>query len=301
MAPARGPVYPGSHAKAQHLRHPWIPGLPRARLRPPAAAVPSRPGAPQGRRRAVTPQNAHGGHHPEWVPPLPRTEAPFRPFAPQRGPGSPHTLGMQGGTPEQRPETRNPSRSRRRSRKPPPAARRVVFLEDTDREHRGPNDLHTQRASSTTDPRRRSKRPRTERAHIPTIPTSAERERQAQLHTGPRRAADGASSSSATSLPGSAASPLRGGQHATDKQPRKPAASQVPVQGMGGQCPEPPLLRERGAMTPVPNRGTGHPTNRARAPRGSQPQLQHSPTARARRAHRNNRSTARAAQGRTRK
>ena len=29
-----------------------------------------------GRQRAVTPQNAHGGHHPEWVPPLARTEAP---------------------------------------------------------------------------------------------------------------------------------------------------------------------------------------------------------------------------------
>ena len=30
-----------------------------------------------GRRRAVTPQNADGGHHPEWVPPLARTEAPY--------------------------------------------------------------------------------------------------------------------------------------------------------------------------------------------------------------------------------
>ena len=30
-----------------------------------------------GRRRAVAPQNAHRGHHPEWVPPLARTEAPY--------------------------------------------------------------------------------------------------------------------------------------------------------------------------------------------------------------------------------
>ena len=30
-----------------------------------------------GRRRAVTPQNANGGHHPERVAPLARTEAPY--------------------------------------------------------------------------------------------------------------------------------------------------------------------------------------------------------------------------------
>ena len=78
----------------------------------------------------------------------------LRLFAPRRGPGSPHTSGMQGGRPEQRQETRNPSRSRRRSRTPPPAAQRVVLHEDTDRDHGGPNDPHAQRTSSTTDPRR---------------------------------------------------------------------------------------------------------------------------------------------------
>ena len=150
--------------------------------------------------------------------------SPLQLFAPRRGPGSPHSSWMQGGTPEQGQETRNPSRSRRRRRTTLPAARRVVFHEDTDRGLGGPNDPHTQRASSTTDPRRRSKRPRSERAHIPTIPTPAERERQAALHTGPHRAADGASSSSATSLPGSAAGPLPGGQQATDTRPREPAA-----------------------------------------------------------------------------
>ena len=49
--------------------------------------------------------------------------SPLRPFAPRRGPGSPHTSGKQGGTPKQRQETRNRSRSRHRSRTPPPAAR----------------------------------------------------------------------------------------------------------------------------------------------------------------------------------
>ena len=64
--------------------------------------------------------------------------SPLRPFAPRRSPGSPHASRVQGDTPEQRQETRHPGRSRRRSRTPPPAARRVVFNEDMDRDHRGP-------------------------------------------------------------------------------------------------------------------------------------------------------------------
>ena len=180
--------------------------------------------------------------------------SPLRPFAPRGGPGSPHTSGMQGSTPEQRRDTRNPSGSRRRSRTPPSAARRVVFHEDTDRAYGGPNDLHAQRASSTTDPRRRSKRPRNERAHIPTIPTPAERERQAALPTGPRRAEDRVSSPSATSLPGSADGPLPGGRHATDKQPREPAANQRPAQGVGGQPPQHPAQRA-GRDDTVPGHG----------------------------------------------
>ena len=59
--------------------------------------------------------------------------------------------------------------------------------------------------------------------------------------------------------------------------------------------------RERGTVTPVRDTGNGHPTNWARTPRGSPPQLQHSQTAGARRAHRDNRSTTRAAQERTKK
>ena len=136
--------------------------------------------------------------------------SPLRPFAPRRSQGSAHTSGLQGGTPERHQETRNPGCSWRRCRTLPSAARRVVFREDTDRGHGGPSDLHAQRTSSTTDPRRRSNRPRTKRAHIPTIPTPAERERQAALHTDPNWAADGGLSSFATSLPGSAAGPLPG-------------------------------------------------------------------------------------------
>ena len=205
--------------------------------------------------------------------------SPLRPFAPRRGAGSPHTSGMQGGTPEQRQETRNPSHSRRRSHTPPPAARRVVFHDDTDRDHGGPNEPHAQRASSTTDRRRRSQRPRTERVHIPTIPTPAERERQAALHTGHRPAADGASSSSTTSFPGSVADPLPGGQHATDMRPREPAADQRPAQGVGGQPPQHPRPRAgrddtgpRHGHPPPDQQGpctTGIPT-----PAATQPNLQ---------------------------
>ena len=109
-----------------------------------------------------------------------------------------------------------------------------------DRDYGGPCDLHAQRTSSTADPRRRSKRPRTERAHIPTILTPVERERQAALHAGSRRAADGAFSWSAASLPGSAANPLSGEPHATDTRPREPAADPRPAQRAGGQPPPQP-------------------------------------------------------------
>ena len=48
MALTRGPAHPDSHAKAQHLGHPWVPGLPGTRLRPPATTVRRGPGAAQG-------------------------------------------------------------------------------------------------------------------------------------------------------------------------------------------------------------------------------------------------------------
>ena len=184
VAPTRSPAHLYSHANAQHLGHPWISQLPGVRLKPPATTVSRGPRAPQGRRHAVTPNDATRGHHPGLVPPLARTEAPSDP---RRDQGSPHTQCMQSGTPERHQETTRPGRPRRRSRTPPPAARQVVLQEDMDRGHGGPNDLNAQQKSSATDPRRRSRRPRTERAHIPTIPTPAERERQAALQTDPHQ------------------------------------------------------------------------------------------------------------------
>ena len=171
--------------------------------------------------------------------------SPLRPFAPRRDRGSPHTPGMKGGTPDRHQEARNPDRSQRCSRTPPPAARRVVFHEGTNRGHGGPNHQPARQVSSAANPRRRSKRPRTERTHIPTFPTPNERARQAALHTGPRQATDGASSSSAASLPESPASQLPAGRNATDTRPRGPAADQRPEQGVEGRTPQsaPPASR----------------------------------------------------------
>ena len=188
--------------------------------------------------------------------------SPLPPFAPRRSPGSPCASGVQGGTPEQRQEARNPGRSCRCSRTLPPAARRVVFHEDMDRDCWGPCDPHARRPSSTADPRRRSKTCRTEWMHIPAILTPVERKRQAALHADPHQAAGEASSSSAASLPGSAANPLSGGPHAADTRPRAPAADPSPTQGAGGQPP--PQSRGRQA-TKDTSRQPGHDASGPRA------------------------------------
>ena len=147
-----------------------------------------------GRRHAETPWNARRVHHPGGVPPLAHTEAPCDRLPRGGARVVPTPQGLHSGTPKQRQETGNPGQSRRRSRTPPPAARRVVFHEDMDREHGGSCDPHARRPSSTTDTRRRSKRPRTERTHITTILTPVERERQAALHADSHHAAEEAPS-----------------------------------------------------------------------------------------------------------
>ena len=164
--------------------------------------------------------------------------SPLRPFAPRRNPGSPHASRVQGDTPEQRQETRHPGRFRRRSRTPPPAARRVVFNEDMDRDHGGPRNPQARQTSSTSDPKRHSKRPRTERTHIPTILTPAEREQQATLQANRCETAGETSSSSAASLPGSAANPLPRGPHATDTRPREPAPDPSPFRSPEAARPQ---------------------------------------------------------------
>ena len=240
------PGSPGYQGHTSGHRRPWSQDVPE----PPGQAArrnsPERPqGPPPGRG---SPSGAY--------------RSPLRPFAPRRGLGSPHASGVHSGTLEQRQETGNPGRSRRRSRTLPPAARRVVLNEDMDRGHGIPCDPHARRPSSTTDPRRRSKRPRAERTHIPTILTPVERERQAALHADSHQAAEEASSSSAASLPGSAANPLSGGPHTADTRPREPAADQSPAQGAGGQPPPQPRGRQ---ATEDTSRQPGHDTSGPKA------------------------------------
>ena len=107
---------------------------------------------------------------------------------------------------------------------------------------------------------------------IPTIPMLAERSQQAALQTGPHQATDGASSSSAASVPESAAGPLLGGRNAAETRPRGPAADQLPEQGVGAETFKAPP-RKQGVAAPAPGTGTGLRTTWAHAPRGSPPWL----------------------------
>ena len=176
----------GLHIRRAMQRHNiWaIPGSPgyqghaSEHQRPRSQEVPEPP-------RQTARQDSPGQHQG----PQPGTyRSPLQPFAPRRERGSPHTPVMQGRTPERLQETRNPDQSWRRSRKPPPAARRVVFHDGTYRGHGGPNDRSVQQTSSASNPRRWSRRLRTEQTHIATIPTPAERARQAALNTAPHQA-----------------------------------------------------------------------------------------------------------------
>ena len=158
--------------------------------------------------------------------------SPLWPFAPRRSLGSPHASRVQGNTPEQRQESGHPGRSRRRSRTPPPAARRVVFNEDMDRDHWAPG-----------------------------TPTLGKHHRPPTPDAGPRGPAP-SGRTSAASLPGSAADPLPRGPHATDTQPREPAPDPSPTQGAGGQPS--PQSRSRQA-TEGTSRQPGHDASRPRA------------------------------------
>ena len=238
--------YQGHDSGHRRPRSQDVPELPR---QAPRGNSPERPGGPP------TGMGSPSGTY----------RSPLGTFAPRRGLGSPHASGMQGGTPEQRQETRNPGQSCRRSRTPPPAARRVVFHEDMDRDNGGPCDPHAQQTSSTTDPRRRSKRP------APNGRTSPPFSRQSSVSSRQRFTR------------------TRAGRQ-TEHPARLPPPSQV-------QRP----TRCRGDHTPrTRDKRSLRPTQGLRNERGNSPPR--SPeTAKPRRAHRSNGGTTRAAQGRTQK
>ena len=106
-----------------------IPGSPGYQGHAPVPQRPRSQEVPQPPRQAAQ-HNSPGRHQqpPSGLDsPSGTYRSPLRPFAPRRDRGSPHTPGVHGNTPERHQETRNPGRSRRPSRTPPPAARRVVF------------------------------------------------------------------------------------------------------------------------------------------------------------------------------
>ena len=253
--------------------------------------------------RQAARRKSPGGHHgppPGVGSPSATYRSPLGPFAPRRDQGSPHNPGVQGGTPKGHQETRSPGCSRHRSRTPPPAARRVVFHEGMDRGHGGPNDSNAQPTSSVTDSRRWSKRPAPNGRTSPPFPRQlSESNRQRSTQTPTRQQTE---SPTRPLPPSQSRQPARCQGDSAPRTHGQGHSGPTNGQNMGwGDKPLNASPRERGAMTPVTDTGTGHPTNWAHTPRGSPPQLQYSQTAGARRSHRDNGSTTRAARERTKK
>ena len=191
--------------------------------------------------------------------------SPLRPFAPRRGLGSPHASGMQGGTPEQRQGTRNPGQSRRRSR--------------TRHPRRGESSSMRVWTGTTGAPAT----PKPSGHHLPPIPVA-----------GPRGPAPNGRTSRPFSRQSSASGRQRSTQAPAGRQTEHPARPPPPSQGQRPthcQGDHTPRTRDQGSL---------RPTQGLRKERGDSPP--HSPrTTKPRRAHRNNRGTTRAAQGRTQK
>ena len=255
--------------------------------------------SPLGRRCAVTPRNANGGHHPEWLSPLARTEA-LSDRSPREGAQA--VLTPQGCKAARR---RSAGRQTTLAALAAAAARRL------------PRHSLSSSTRIRTEAMEVPTTPAPNRHHLPPIPDAGPRGTAPNGRRSPpfprqpsasdRQSFTRAPARQQTKRPAHPPPPSHGRRPACcqgDSTPRthgqgNPRPTKSLRKGWGDNPPSPP--RERGAMTPVPDTGTGHPTNRARAPRGSPPELQHDQTARAWRKHRNNRRTTRAAQERTQK
>ena len=189
--------------------------------------------------------------------------SPLRPFAPRWDRGSPHATGMKGGTsalrtPDRREEARNPGRFRRRSRTPPPAARRVVF-------HEGAVEASTTRLPN--------------RHHLPLMPGAGPRGPAPSRRTSPpfprrpserdRQRSTGASTRQQTVHP---ARPLPPSQQHRQVRHRGDGTQRRHGQGDQQQTSNPDTGWGQGHIKASPPR-TGPPTNRSNAQRGSAPWL----------------------------
>ena len=223
--------------------------------------------------------------------------SPLRLFAPQRGPGSHHTSGMQGSTPEQRQETRNPSRSRRHSRTPPPESSSMRIRTET------------MEVPTTPAPNRH---------HLPSIPGADPRGPAPNGRTSPpfprQLSASGRQRFTRAPAGQQTERPAHPPPPSQDRPPTRCQGDNTPrTHGQGSPRPTKGLRKGWGESPPntPPTRagrndtgpGDGHrpPNQLGPCTTGFPSQLQHSQSARARRAHRYNGSTARAAQGRTQK
>ena len=218
-----------------------------------------------GSRRAVTPRNAHGGHHLGLVPPLAHTEAPC-----DRSPrgGARTVLAPRGCKAARR------NNAKRQGTLPNPVAAAARRLP-----RRGKSSSMRVWTGTTGTPAT----PTPSGHHLPPIPDA-----------GPR----GPAPNGRTSPPFSHQSSASGGQRCTrapaGRRTEHPAHPPPPSQG---QRP----ARWRGDHTPqTRDQKSPRPTQGLRKERGDSPPHT-TQTAKPWRAHRNNRGTTRAAQGRTQK
>ena len=216
-----------------------------------------------GRRRAETPRNAHRVHHPGWVPPLAHTEAPCGRLPHGGAPAVPTPGGFKAAH-------RNNAKTQGTLADPVAAAARRL-------PRRGESSSMRIWTGTTGAPAT----PTPSEDHLPPIPDA-----------GPR----GPAPSGRTSPPFSRQSSASGLQRFT----RTPAGRRAKHPA----CPPPPSQGQRptncrGDHTPrTRDEGSLQPTQGLHKERGDSPPR--SPeTAKPRRAHRSNRGTTRAAQGRT--
>ena len=218
-----------------------------------------------GRRRAVIPRNAHGGHHPRWVPPLAHTEAPC-----DRSPrgGARAVLKPRGCKAARR------NNARRQGTLADPVAAAARSLP----RHGESSSMRvwtgTTGAPATPTPNGH---------HLPPIPDA-----------GPRGPAPNGRKSPPFSRQSSASARRRLTRAPAGRRTERPGHPLPPSQG---QRP----TRRQGDHTPrTRGQGSLRPTQGLRKGRGDS--YPHSPrTAKSRRARRNNGGTTRASRGRTQK
>ena len=157
------------------------------------------------------------------------------------------------------------------------------------------------------------KTPLPHRHHLPPIPGAGPRGPPPSGHTSPPRERDSQRSTQAVTRqqtvrpapPPPPSGAWRPVHYRGDGTPRtRDQGDPQPTSGLNRGWGDDPLkapCRKQGLTAPAPDTGTGQPTNRAHAPRGSPPWLRRGQATGARRTHHNNRGTTQATKERTKK